>query len=284
MTRLYIAGTSREWKHDGSGRLQELLGPGGALTEIVCVLESFYYVKDWQTECNGLFRDFMLDSGAYTFCYGSKRSVELSSYLDRYANYVRDNGISLFFELDVDEIAGFDEVVAMRRRLESFVGRRCIPVWHDNRGHDEWLRMCKEYDYVAIGGIADRGRASLEPLVPQMVYEAHELGTKVHGLGYARRRSKLEEMGFDSVDSASWTHGTRHRYAFQWDGNGMAYLSTCKKCHVGKDVLQRFNFMEWAAASLDLEFGVGASDLIMPPIGTGMPIGGWRDMMGKLLT
>ena len=29
-------------------------------------------------------------------------------------------------------------------------------VWHKSRGKDYWLKMIKEYDYVAIGGIVTK--------------------------------------------------------------------------------------------------------------------------------
>lgn len=262
MTRVYIAGTASEVSGDGTGRLGGVLGRDGYLTGVLRVLESFYYVRDWQTDCIRDFRGFMLDSGAYTLCYGAKKTVDIPSYVDSYMRYVKDNDVELYFELDIDDVIGIGEVERYRRLIEGYVGRQCIPVWHEGRGHDGWLRMCDEYPYVAIGGIADKGRASIEPLIPRMVEEAHDRGVMVHGLGYART-SRLGEMGFDSIDSASWTWGLKRHYLFMWDGRSMSYNGFDRNSPVTAGDIQEHNITEWAAMSLDLEFGDGtASDVL----------------------
>lgn len=252
--RLYIAGTSRECLPDGSGRLDGILTPRDGVDEAhrVRILESYKYVKPWQTEAIGRFKGFMLDSGAFTFMAKGVGGVDLDSYLDGYAEYVSENDVGLFFELDVDDVIGVERTRGYRDRLERLVGRRCVPVWHECRGRDAWSEMCDEYDYVAIGGIADKGRKNLEGVVPEMVAEAHERGAMVHGLGYAKV-SKLERMGFDSVDSASWTWGVRGHFQYAWDGARMHYDGFVIGERIDRTWLTRHNFMEWVRMAEDLE-------------------------------
>ena len=40
----------------------------------------------------------------------------------------------------------------MRKRLEAETKKKCIPVWHRSRGKENFIELCKQYDYVAIGG------------------------------------------------------------------------------------------------------------------------------------
>ncbi len=65
-----------------------------------------------------------------------------------------------FFELDIDRIVGLEKVEEFRRRIESKTGKQSIPVWHSNRGWQYFVNMCKEYNYVSIGGIAKRTRTA----------------------------------------------------------------------------------------------------------------------------
>ena len=218
----------------------------------VNMLESFYYIADWQTRNIHRFKSFMLDSGAYTFAYGSKAKVNLSEYFDRYRSYVKENNVQLFYELDIDELIGYESVLQYRKALESYVGRQCIPVWHIGRGKNEWLRMCDEYNYVAIGGIADKGRKSIEEYIPWFTREAHKRNTKVHGLGYTSLKN-LPRMGFDSIDSAAWLYGNIGGYIYHWDGRKMQKMKPPKGKKLDSKAAARHNFMEWVKMAESME-------------------------------
>lgn len=204
--RLYLAGgVGRPYIYDKGihsgndvhGRPDPLYPWGGfdeALVARVNMLESFYYVADWQTAIIHRLKSFLLDSGAYTFAYNPRNSgveIDWDEYLDRYAAYVAENAVELFFELDIDPVVGHDRVREMRARLEALTGRRCIPVWHRSRGWDEWLRLCDEYPYVAIGGLATKEAPLIEPHIRRMTKEAHRRGAMVHGLGYKIGRAHV---------------------------------------------------------------------------------------------
>lgn len=195
----------------------------------------------------------MLDSGAFTFAFGSKANVDWNDYIDRYVSYIVDNGIDLFFELDIDSIVGYDKVKQIRRYIEKRTSKQCIPVFHYERGKDEWLRMCDEYDYVAIGGIAvASGRKRLEPYLPWFTSEAHKRGAKVHGLGYTNL-ANIKRAGFDSVDSSAWLYGNRGGFVYIWDGSKMRKVDAPKGKKLDSKRACQHNFMEWVkmAESLD---------------------------------
>lgn len=157
------------------------------------VLESYYSLNEWQQEYIKKFDKFMLDSGAYTFRMaqkgGKRQTTDFVSYADEYADFVKDNDVKLFFELDIDNIVGYSEVRKIRARLESRVGRQPIPVWHINRGKEDFVAMCKDYDYVAIGGIVGKAVIKVdEKYYPWFIDSAHEHGAKIHGLGYTNTK------------------------------------------------------------------------------------------------
>lgn len=254
MTRLYIAGTAREISPDGNGRLDGLLiaRDGNDIAHRVRILESYRYIQRWQTDHMGRFRGFMLDSGAFTFMHRGMGRTDPDSYVRRYAEFVRDNDVGLFFEFDVDKIMPYERVRGYRDTIEAIVGRQCIPVWHHSRGMGEWERLCGEYGYVAIGDLGGKETKALYPEIPHMIDAAHGLGAVVHGLGCGGV-TKIRKLPFDSVDSASWSWGHKGHYLFNWDGVRMHYDGLERGINYDKRWIARHNFMEWVRFAEDLE-------------------------------
>ena len=185
------------------------------------ILESFYYADEWTERIIPKLRKFMLDSGAFTFLNCNKGKPDWEAYVDSYADFVNRNGVELFYELDIDPIIGYDGVLKLRQRLEDRTGRKSIPVWHKSRGKDEFLRMCEEYDYVSIGGIAGREISRKDyDVFPWFIKEAHKRGAKIHGLGFTNLEG-LRKYHFDSVDSTAWTSGNRFGAVYKFNGKTM---------------------------------------------------------------
>lgn len=209
-------------------------------------MKSFFYVSSkGNQECVPDFKSYMIDSGSFSFVYGSKAKVNMSEYFDRYKSYIKENDVDLFFELDIDDLVGYDKVLSYRRELENYTGKQCIPVWHISRGKEEWLRMCDEYAYVAIGGMAGKsGVGRLDKYIPWFTKTAHERGAKVHGLG-CTKLGKLDEYGFDSVDSAAWLYGNIGAYIYYFNGSKMQKMPVPKGKRMNSRKVARNNFMAW---------------------------------------
>lgn len=180
------------------------------ITDSKYILESFYYFQEWQIPLIKKSEMFLLDSGAFTFMSG-KKSNDFDGYLTRYIDFIKKHDVKYFFELDIDSVVGYDKVKQLRKRLEKETGKKCIPVWHKSRGKDEFLKMCDEYDYVAIGGIVTKEITKDQyPFFTWFLNEAHKRGCKVHGLGFTSI-ADLPKYHFDSVDSTSWKSGGAFR-------------------------------------------------------------------------
>lgn len=211
------------------------------------MLESFYYVLPWQIERIPEMKMFLLDSGAFTFMSGSG-STDFGSYLRRYIDFINQHDIQYFFELDVDSIVGYEQVKKYRKLLEAGTGKRCIPVWHKSRGKDEFLRMCDEYDYVAVGGIVTKEITKDQyPAFQWLISEAHKRACKIHGLGFTDT-SLLKKYHFDSVDSTAWLSGSRFGNVYYFDS--LRGLMRNKKPPTGKktvhyQLLDDRNIREW---------------------------------------
>lgn len=191
-------------------------------------LESFAYMNDKVERLIPWFKDFMLDSGAFTFLQQSKAgkrgSCNWDEYAEKYATFVKEKGIEYFFELDIDSIVGYKKVKELRNSIEKIAGRQPIPVWHKSRGKEEFLRMCDEYKYVALGGIVIKEITKDEyKYFPWFIREAHRRGCKIHGLGFTNI-SCLPKYHFDSVDSTAWLAGNQFGFLYQFDGKMMKHI------------------------------------------------------------
>lgn len=211
---LYLAGIQ-------GNRKKFVLPPIPEEQKKLFILESFVYVDDFMTGAIPCFRSFLLDSGAFTFMQNSKEVPRWEDYVRRYAEYIVQNKIELFFELDIDVIVGLKKVEELRQLLERLTGKQPIPVWHKDRGKTYYLDMVKNYPYVAIGGIVTKEIKQNEyRFFPWFIDKAHEYGAKVHGLGFTSLTG-LQKYRFDSVDSTSWLYGNRGGFLYRFNGKTM---------------------------------------------------------------
>jgi len=149
----------------------------------------------------------LVDSGAHSFQHGAKVDFDefTNKYVDfikRYTNHPKMVG---FFEMDVDNVIGYEKVKELRKKLES-VSNKTIPVWHNNRGIDDFYAMCKEYKgrRVAITGF--KNNDIYDEQYNLFINAAHSEGCNVHILGMTRI-PLIKELNLarnDSVDSSSW--------------------------------------------------------------------------------
>lgn len=169
-------------------------------------LISYYYIKS-KHDLAELIRDnseeILIDSGAHSFQKGKK--VNWVEYTKQYAEFIqkfdRPNVVG-YFEMDVDNIIGYDKVLELRKILEK-ASDKIIPVWHKNRGIDEYKQMCKDYagKIIAITGFKNEDIKDEQYLM--FLKYAKKYNCKVHCLGMTRKKI-LDKVPFDYVDSSSW--------------------------------------------------------------------------------
>lgn len=214
--KIFLAGDNGE-----KNILKAQIGESDKWLSSCNILESFYYLRK-NEEFMALikhFGSFLLDSGAFTFMTGAhKGAINWDEYVEEYARFINRHNTQLFFELDIDSVVGIRETERLREKLEDLTGKKPIPVWHKNRGKDYFIKMCKSYPYVALGGIVTKEipRNIYEKGFPWFIRTAHENGAKIHGLGYTTI-SNLPFYHFDSVDSTAWLYGNRGGYLYKFN-------------------------------------------------------------------
>jgi hypothetical protein len=213
------------------------------------ILSSYFDVKNMKAWSVPKSKDFILDSGVFTFLTSKKSiaaTMDWNQYVDEYADFVKKHRIKNYVEIDVDKILGLKEVERLRDRLEERVGWKSMPVWHMNRGWDGWLKMVKEYDYVCFGafitdGLKQRNFAQIN----HFIHVARQHGAKTHGLGFTSTRW-LPKIKFDSVDSSSWTSGGRYGYLMPFTGRGIKFIrNKDTRVKVHHKELDRQNLASW---------------------------------------
>ena len=169
-------------------------------------LMSYFYLRNDLTIAETIrdkSKEVIIDSGAHSFQKGKK--VNWDEYTRQYADFIKKfdrSNVVGYFEMDVDNIIGYDKVLELRKILKE-VSNKIIPVWHKNRGIEEYKKMCKEYSNrtIAITGFKNEDIKDEQYLM--FLKYAKKYNCKVHCLGMTRKKV-LDEVPFDYVDSSSW--------------------------------------------------------------------------------
>lgn len=197
--KIFLSGLEAETKH-----IFEKLEREGDKLEFGLV--SYFYIRK-NPEMFDLIkrntRELLVDSGAHTFQKGT--AVNWGDYTKEYAEWIKKNdapNILGYFEMDVDVAIGYENVLKLREILDA-VTRKVIPVWHKNRGVNEFKKMCQseKHPIVAITGF--RNEDIKDDQYGAFLKYAWEHNKKVHCLGMTRVKV-LEKVPFDFVDSSSW--------------------------------------------------------------------------------
>lgn len=197
------------------------------------VLHSFAYYKPQIKDLMSACKDVLIDSGAFTLMArsirnGNNANFDIKAYCKKYAEFVRDNKIENFIELDVEGAYGFETYKYCLYMLQDITGKDPIYVFHRWRGLDYFKELVKKKNYICLGDVDVVTRnLTQEKYFPWFVEEAHKNNCKVHGLAFTQM-DKLKHIPFDSIDSSSWTAGARFANVSRFDGHTVIGYS-CKR-------------------------------------------------------
>lgn len=173
-------------------------------------LLSYYYLRNHLDNATFIMdnsREILIDSGAHSFQFGKK--VSWVEYTQQYAEFIAKYdklNIVGYFEMDIENIIGYDKVLQLREILES-ASDKIIPVWHPIRGIKDYEQMCQRYrgKVIAIGGF--RNTDIRDEQFPMFVKVARKYNCRVHCLGMSRQEI-ISKVPFDYCDSATWLTAT----------------------------------------------------------------------------
>lgn len=153
--------------------------------------------------------DLFADSGAYS-AYTSGATINR----DDYAAWLRDWDRLFTVKATLDVIGDYK---ATARNLAKLPGT--LPVFHPGTPWDVLESLCREHDYVALGGVAGKvveQKVGVLRWLVRCFQIGREHGTVFHGFGVTSA-SLVKKLPFYSLDSSSWRWGVRHGMLCLWN-------------------------------------------------------------------
>jgi hypothetical protein len=216
-------------------------------------LISFLYLKEGNMEkiLQKVNKGILIDSGAFSFQHGKGKKMSLEQYTDLYCDFVKkytsNPKIEGFFEMDIDNVIGYEEVLKLRKKLDD-VSDKIIYVWHRNRSIEEFYKMCDERKGKKIAITGFNNGDIKDSQYNLFINEAHRRGCSIHILGCTRfNLIKDLNLGYnDSVDSSSWKQSAIFGYVDIPNGKGGIYkLSSFKGFKTNYKKFMLANFLSY---------------------------------------
>lgn len=151
--------------------------------------------------------DLIVDSGAFTAASAGK-VIDLNEY----AEFLREHQSRISHAVTLDVIGDWRATAKnhdlMQARLPDM---DVVPTWHIGSPEHELRRLCRDFNYVAIGGAVPY--AKYPKILMKHLIRVHQIAreadTRLHGLGITGKTAMMR-LPWHSVDSSAWTRG--HRY------------------------------------------------------------------------
>lgn len=210
-------------------------------------LVSYIYAKELQMPGDQLRalvrndRDLIMDSGLYSFMFGSEQGKlaptyqAYRDYVRRYLDDVAAWGLDcIVVEADAQRILGVEATERLREEFAP-LGSRVMYVWHQPEGIDGLIKLARERDYVGLGlpelrMIASGGKSvagsssGAKRLCDDLLRRIHEacVGSppRVHLLGCTVENMMETRLAW-SCDSTSWLSGVRFGNGVIWTHEGL---------------------------------------------------------------
>lgn len=159
--------------------------------------------------------DLFADSGAY-----SAATTGAKVNLADYAAWLRDWAPLWTVQAGLDVIGDHEATTSNTNTLRN-AGLDVLPAFHLGSPWHVLEELCANNRYVALGGMAlhAAGSAKYRPLMAWLVrcfLTAQSHGTAFHGFGLTSARI-VKKLPFYSIDSSSYTFGTRWGLAYLWN-------------------------------------------------------------------
>lgn len=152
------------------------------------------------------FRDWVLDSGAYT-AWSLGKTIHLQDYIDTAKRLAKeDPALTEVFSLDVigDWKAGLRNVEEMWKQ-----GVQAIPCYHYGEPAHVLLELARTYPKIALGGVAGTRGEGMKP-GPKLRWAqqcfARVWPKRIHGFSFGGQEY-IMALPFHSVDASTWAQG-----------------------------------------------------------------------------
>lgn len=167
--------------------------------ENINILASYYFLIEKKSPLN---YKFLLDSGAYS-AFNAGKEINI----DNYIKFIKDNKDIIENYFGLDEIGNAEKTLENQKYMES-KGLKPIPTFHADEDFNYLKEYCKNYDYIALGGVAQLKDRRKVIRWLQRCFSFIPEGIKVHGFAITSPYI-ISKFPFYSVDSSSWSGAGR---------------------------------------------------------------------------
>jgi hypothetical protein len=153
--------------------------------------------------------EIMLDSGAFS-AWNAGKQIDI----DKYIEFIRDNNIDAYFNLDV--IGDVEGTIANQHYME-LQGLHPIPVYHYGEPFEylDWL-VNQGYTYIGLGGTVGKSVKQRQEFFDE-VFARHP-HIDFHGLGVTSK-TLVENYNWYSCDSTTWLAPFKNKRVMNIDGS-----------------------------------------------------------------
>lgn len=196
------------------------------VTGVENLLESYLYFKgkdfvSWNRNVGAIGKNIFIDSGAFSaFTKGKKIDI------DEYIKFIKENQSYITTYATLDVIGDYEATRKNTEYMEAS-GLHPLPTFHYGSPLSELERLCKKYDYIALGGLVPLSmqRKKLQAWLDKCfsVIMKQDKLIKVHGFG-VNSFWAWKRYPFYSVDATSWLMGGKFRRVVEFkNGKFIAY-------------------------------------------------------------
>ena len=166
------------------------------------LLVSFFYLDGWTKHRDKyIYRDWALDSGAFS-AFNSGAIIDLDEYIETCLQLMEeDTTLAEIFSLDV---IGDHKATLKNTEKMWKAGVPAIPTYHIGEPASYLKHLKKNYDKIAIGGVARRKGGVKTKFAEQVFSRVWPM--KIHGFGYGSEKH-IMGLPFHSTDATNWELG-----------------------------------------------------------------------------
>jgi len=163
------------------------------------LLVSYFYLKQFQRHRpNYHFRDWVMDSGAYS-AHNSGAEIDLDEYIETCRHLLEtDPKLTEVFALDV--IGDWRASIKNCEKMWE-AGIPAIPAFHPGEPEEALAAIARDYPKIALGGLVGKHNKYKKKWLSQCFTRVWP--KKIHGFGIASRELLLS-LPFHSTDATNW--------------------------------------------------------------------------------
>ena len=170
-----------------------------------CLLSYYYWLIDKRERRKINFSDIFIDSGAFS-AWSQGIKINLYEYIDFVKEYL--DKITVYSNLDV--IGDANNTLKNQHEMQKS-GLSPLPVFHINENYKCLDEYCKNYPYIALGGMVGKTRRQKDNFLHNCFTVIKKyFPIRIHGFALTDIEL-LKKYPFYSIDTTAWLQAVQYK-------------------------------------------------------------------------